>query len=72
MLEPLEAEKTRLMVRVRALGGPPMLMVLLRLVFKGDTVAHSSLFERVKAWAEARYARQEADAAALSSGIPNE
>ncbi len=60
VLEPLEAEKTRLMVRVRAIGGPPMLMAALRLVFKGDTVAHSSLFERVKARAEARYARLEA------------
>ncbi len=72
VLEPLEAEKTRLMVRVRGVGGPPMLMAALRLVFKGDTVAHSSLFERVKARAEARYARQEEAAAALSSKMPNE
>ncbi len=60
VLEPLEAEKTRLLVRVRGVGDPPKLMAVLRLIFKGDTVAHSSLFERVKARAEARYARLEA------------
>ncbi len=57
VLEPLEREKTRLIVRVRAVGGPSWLMGSLRLVFLGDRVAHSSMFERLKARAEVRYSQ---------------
>lgn len=59
VLEPLEAEKTRLMVRVRAIGGPFWLMGMIRLVLgKGDRVAHSSMFERLKTRAEACYSQR--------------
>ncbi len=59
VLEPLETEKTRLMVRVRGIGGPSWLMGMIRLVLgKGDRVAHSSMFERLKTKAEACYSQQ--------------
>ena len=68
VLEPLEREKTRLMVRVRAIGGPAWFIGMIRLgLGKGDTVAHSSMFERLKARAEASYYRQRSG---LSSPVP--
>ena len=50
VLEPLEAEKTRLLVRVRAVGGPAWIMVLMMplIIGMGDRVAHNSMFERLK------------------------
>ncbi len=64
VLRPIGEYKTRWLVRVRATGGPAWLFPFIRLVLgKGDTVAHRSMFERVKARAEAAYNRS-------SSGVP--
>lgn len=52
LIEPIGVDQTRLMVRVRAKGSPRYLIGILG---KGDTVAHSSLFERVKTRAEQYY-----------------
>ena len=59
VLRPIGPEQTRLLVRVRAVGGPAWQFAFMRLVLgKGDTSAHSSMLERIKARAEAAYSRQ--------------
>lgn len=56
VLEPSGADKTRMMVRVRAVGGPPWRWGLLRLVLlKGDTVAHSTMLAGIRRRGERRY-----------------
>ncbi len=61
VLRPTGRRRTRWLVRVRATGGPAWFFPLIRLVLgKGDTVAHRSMFERVKARAEANYAESQA------------
>lgn len=68
VLKPIGPEQTRLLVRVRVIGGPAWQFALVRLILgKGDTAAHSSMLERIKAKAEAAYSRQ-ARAASASSG----
>jgi len=57
VLKPIDPEQTRLLVRVRAIGGPAWFVSVIRFIFgKGDTSAHSSMLERIKERAEARYA----------------
>jgi hypothetical protein len=56
VLRPIGPEQTRLLVRVRATGGPASFFLLLRFILgKGDTAAHSSMLERIKTRAEAAY-----------------
>jgi hypothetical protein len=56
VLKPIGPRQTRLLVRVRGLGGPAWLLSVMRLtLLKGDTAAHGSMLERIKARAEARY-----------------
>ncbi len=71
VLEP-SADATRLLVRVRTIGGPAWLLWFLRLVLgKGDTVAHSSMLERIRARAEWHYQRSaEATAGATTGTSP--
>lgn len=59
VLKPIGPEQTRLLVRVRAVGGPAWLFFGLRFILgKGDTAAHSSMLERIKTRAEATYRRE--------------
>lgn len=52
LIEPMGDDQSRLLVRVKARGSPRCLIGILG---KGDTVAHNSLFERVKTRAEEYY-----------------
>jgi hypothetical protein len=59
VLKPTGPAQTRLLVRVRGHGGPAWLLTVMRLtLLKGDTAAHGSMLERIKARAEARYRRE--------------
>ncbi len=59
VLKPIGPKQTRLLVRVRAIGGPVWMFFILRFILgKGDTAAHSSMLERIKAQAEVYYTRQ--------------
>ncbi len=63
VLRPISRAQTRLLVRVRATGGPPWVFFFIRTVLgKGDTVAHRSMFERIKSRAEVCYEREKASA----------
>jgi len=59
VLEPVGEGKTRMMVRVRAIGDPAWLMRLILL--KGDTVAHSTMLAGIKERTERRYSIQGQD-----------
>lgn len=59
VLRPIGPGQTRLLVRVRAIGGPAWQFAIIRHILgKGDTAAHSSMLERIKARAEAAYSQQ--------------
>lgn len=54
VLRPVGTGQTRLLVRLRANSGPAWMFFLLRIVIVlGDRAAHNSMFERLKARAEA-------------------
>jgi hypothetical protein len=56
VLRPTGPGQTRLLVRVRARGEPAWMFLALGFTLrKGDTSAHSSMLERIKVRAEARY-----------------
>jgi proline iminopeptidase len=56
VLKPIGPEQTRLLVRVRIKGGPAWLFRAMMLTLgKGDTSAHASMLERIKARSEAAY-----------------
>ena len=59
VLEPVGEGKTRMMVRVRPIGGPAWLMSLILL--KGHTVAHSTMLAGIKERTERRYSIQGQD-----------
>ncbi len=59
VLKPIGEGQSRLLVRLRAIGGPAWLFFFLRLILgKGDTAAHTSMLERIKTRAEAYYNKQ--------------
>ncbi len=56
VLRSLGSGQTRLLVRLRVTAGPPIAFLMLRPILGiGDRVAHQSMFERIKARAEAYY-----------------
>ena len=56
VLRPIGTGQTCLLVRLRVIGGPAWMFLLLRFILsKGDRVAHNSMFERIKTRAEAYY-----------------
>ncbi len=58
VLQALGEGRTRLLVRIRAIGGPAWLFLGMRLVLgKGDRVAHGTMLRRIKSRAEAWYRR---------------
>ena len=62
VLEPVGEGKTRMMVRVRAIGDPAWLLWLMRLILlKGHTVAHSTMLAGIKERTERRYSIQGQD-----------
>jgi len=58
-LMPLAENRTRLLVRVRAIGGPRLLFGFMKFTFGyGDTVAHITMFDALKERAEMLHLRQ--------------
>ncbi len=53
VLQPVDEKTTRLLVRSRAVGGPPWLLLFMRLVFgNGDTVMQRTMLHGIKQRAE--------------------